>query len=74
MLLQNFLEWFETCPAWQALALSLAGLFLLLALQKLVSRRLARQPGQRLLGALWGKGLVNSPGQGTGQSGEGQPT
>ncbi|MFH1032877.1 MAG: hypothetical protein V1806_00090 [Pseudomonadota bacterium] len=44
MMVMNFLEWFETCPAWQALCLSLAGIAVIMAVEKLLCRLLL--PGQ----------------------------
>jgi hypothetical protein len=44
MMFMNFLEWFETCPAWQALGLSLAGIAVIMAVEKLLYRLLL--PGQ----------------------------
>jgi hypothetical protein len=44
MMVMNFLEWFETCPAWQALCLSLAGIAVIMAVEKLLCRLLAPAP------------------------------
>jgi hypothetical protein len=39
-MVMNFLEWFETCPAWQAVCLSLVGIAIIMAVEKLLCRLL----------------------------------
>ncbi len=44
MMVMHFLEWFDTCPAWQAVGVSLAGIAVIMAVEKLLARLLRPAP------------------------------